>query len=210
MFPTTTNMTASQYSMPGYHESSRHSSTIFPKSLPAAIPLPGSLSLQSQTPLHNASGIYPGQPINYTTPGECDCSGCRYDAMDTYVHSVPPLTHSPSPPMQPVSCSCCPPQSQYSIPIPYAEPAEPPYQPLAMSMPIPMPTPSDYFPVRQKPRKRVTFADPIAEIRVVPCYASSAPENINHIPTHSQIPSSRRSERRNSESYSLVSDFSSL
>ncbi|KAJ2651529.1 hypothetical protein IWW40_001720 [Coemansia sp. RSA 1250] len=210
MFPTTANMTASQYSMPMYHESSRHSNAPFPQSLPAAIPLPGSLSLQSQPPLHNASGIYQSQPIKYAPHSECDCSGCRYDAMDTYVHSVPPPAHSPSPPMLPAACSCCPPQSQYSIPIPYAEPAEPSYQPLAMSMPIPMPTPSDFFPVRQKPRKRVTFADPIAEIRVVPSYSSSAPENINHIPAHPHSPSSRRSERRTSENYSLVSDFNSL
>ncbi|KAJ2763575.1 hypothetical protein IWQ56_004808 [Coemansia nantahalensis] len=54
-----------------------------------------------------------------------------------------------------------------------------------MSMPMPMPDTRGYTPasmpsyglsIPQKPRKHVTFANPIAEYRLVPSTASSAPE----------------------------------
>ncbi|KAJ2712102.1 hypothetical protein H4R19_002929 [Coemansia spiralis] len=96
------------------------------------------------------------------------------------------MRQSPSPPLDGSPCACCPQPYAYSQHVPYLELSEPA---LDRTMPMPMPwpmantmgymsasMPSYALPMRQKPRKRVTFADPIAQYRVVPCGSSSAPE----------------------------------
>ncbi|KAJ2817882.1 hypothetical protein IWW50_006011 [Coemansia erecta] len=214
------NVTASQYSVPGYtNEPAWNNNRMLTKSLPASIPLPGSLDIGPGLPQmapdnysYENSGVYRNrraQTLSYpSSHGECTC-GCNGYDMGGYAHSVP--RHSPSPPLLEPSCSCCPPQSQYGMHNSYYEP-EPlcGSVPMSMPLPLPMPAPSNYYvgsvptyalQPRQKPRKRVTFADPIAEIKVVPCRASSAPECKSRTPIEpfpAQPHVSGRRERRDS------------
>ncbi|KAJ2475031.1 hypothetical protein IWW56_005606 [Coemansia sp. RSA 2131] len=204
----------SQHSAPGYlREPAWHGGEMFSKSMPAPIPIPGSHDIGP-----HMSQMRPDS-YNYETQGhyrqhrrqtnypplqdECGC-GCNSGyGMSGYVHSVP--HHSLSPLLLEPSCSCCPPQP-YNMHHSYYEP-ESLCGSVPMSMPIQMPAPMSYTPAsmpayahqaRQKPRKRVTFADPIAEIKVVPCHASSAPEygvqaSVESFPTRPHA-SSRRSD----------------
>ncbi|KAJ2645326.1 hypothetical protein IW137_001896 [Coemansia sp. RSA 1287] len=211
----TPSVAISQHIAPGYsHEPAWHGSEMFPKSMPAPIMIPGSHELgphmsQMRPSSYNyeAQGHYrqhQRQASNYPLlQDECAC-GCNSGyGMSGYVHSMPP--HSLSPTLLEPSCSCCPPQS-YNMRSSYYEP-ESMCGSVPMSMPIQMPAPMSYtaasmpayaHQVRQKPRKRVTFADPIAEIKVVPCHASSAPEygvqaSAQSFPTHAHA-SGRRSD----------------
>ncbi|KAJ2312147.1 hypothetical protein IWW52_001927 [Coemansia sp. RSA 2704] len=245
------SVTASQHSMPAYGHESSWRGDAFTKSLPASIPLPGVLDIGPRLSQADADRYSYENPAMYSSQrhqvlsyppahGECRCSDCcysgydgmssydgmnGYDNMGGYVHSVP--RRSPSPPLQDSSCSCCPRQPHYGV-HPYYEPAEQ----LASSMPIPMPTPMGYLtgsmpayapPTRQRPRKRVTFADPIAEVKVVPRHSSSAPEQgsqspMPHFPA--QLPTVSRRERRSSvgaqvpdseySSQALINDFKNL
>ncbi|KAJ1732735.1 hypothetical protein LPJ61_001908 [Coemansia biformis] len=201
------------------HEAPRRASDAFSKSLPVSIPLPGLMdigprrpqvgpdaySFESQAPRHrHGHGHGHGQMMSHAPFRSADygCS-CCYNPGG-YLAADP--RQSPSPPLDGSPCACCPQPYAYPQQVPYFELTEPALGRAApMSMPVPMPSPMNYMsmsmppyalPMTQKPRKRVTFADPIAEYKIVPCESSSAPEHARMPLVEAPIPG--RCRRRNS------------
>ncbi|KAJ2795157.1 hypothetical protein H4R20_005975 [Coemansia guatemalensis] len=202
----------------GWHDVPRPGNDAFAYSLPAAIPLPGALDIGPPLPqtkpdaygFHNPStrrrhGQVPSYPPA-AAPDSC-CSCCynpgNFPASAAHQnhhhhHQHRSASPPPPPPLDGVPCACCPPQPGYGRAGPYPEaPQMNMGGAVPMSMPAPMPMPHHYHSasvpayhkVPMKPRKRVTFADPIAEYKMLPCESSSAPE-------HSEVELARVPTRR--------------
>ncbi|KAJ2160563.1 hypothetical protein GGF46_002159 [Coemansia sp. RSA 552] len=186
---------------------------------PASLPMPGAHDYAPPT------GTYPydtsaqrrrrRQSLSYP-PLHGDWHGYAY---------APGMPHQGSPPMMDTGCLCCQPQlpqlhPHYQTQPQYLEAPEPLMTtPAGMAMAIPQAAPrrrqiagsvppsaphQQYLPLR--PRKCVTFADPIAEVRVVPRHSSYDAGFDSASPL-----APRRSERRNSvyvDSQGLASDYS--
>ncbi|KAJ2784155.1 hypothetical protein H4R18_001282 [Coemansia javaensis] len=153
-----------------------------------------------------AQGGY-GQGYGRKHSHAADYNGCSCCYNPEDYPAMGDLRISPSPPLDELPCACCP--QPYAQKAPYhLSQHEPTLADAApMSMPIPASVPMGYplsmsmptyggLRVHQKPRKRVTFADPIAEYRIVPCEAPLAPEH--PYMAQAEQPALGRSRRRDS------------
>ncbi|KAJ2079297.1 hypothetical protein H4R24_003874 [Coemansia sp. RSA 988] len=212
----------------GWRDVPRPSNDAFPYSLPAAIPLPGAPDMGPQLShskpeaysfqnpgTRRRHGQVPSYPPAAASESCCSCcynpgnfqAGAAQHQRQQHHHSSSPPP-PPPPPLDGVPCVCCPPLPGYGRPGPYVDAHQPNMGgALPMSMPAPMSMPQHYHAASMpayhklpmKPRKRVTFADPIAEYKMLPCESSSAPEYSEAELT--RVPARRHSsghERRNS------------